>query len=141
VALPPGYLKSEVETLKAENATVRELLRRLEDQQKALLEQVDRLQRRLDGVTTAVAPPGVQPRVADVPVPAAPEANAPGPAANAGSTSARQASVEQPGKEDRYQDGMVIWQNSEDAKVPFLLRFNNNTQIRYLNTTDSPDTF
>ena len=31
---------------------------------------------------------------------------------------------------------MVIWQNPENAKVPFLLRLNNNTQIRYLNTAD-----
>ncbi len=42
-------LQSEVEAMKAENAAVRELLRKMEEQQKALLEQVDRLQRRLDG--------------------------------------------------------------------------------------------
>src|SRR5215472_629125 len=34
-------LKAEVETLKAENADVRELLRKMEEQQKTLLEQVD----------------------------------------------------------------------------------------------------
>ena len=45
----------EVESLKAENAVVRDLLRKMEEQQKSLLEQVDRLQRRLDGVTS-VAP-------------------------------------------------------------------------------------
>ena len=50
-------LKSEVDSLKAENAAVWELLRRMEDQQKVLLEQVDRLQQRLDGGTTAVAKP------------------------------------------------------------------------------------
>ena len=42
---------------------------------------------------------------------------------------------------DRYQDGIVIWQAPEDAKVPLLMRFNLNTQVRYLNTTDSDDTF
>ena len=37
---------------------------------------------------------------------------------------------------------MVIWQTPEDAKVPFLLKFNVNTQLRYLNThVDSDDTF
>jgi len=36
-------LNSELDTLKAENAVVRELLRKMEEQQKALLEQVDRL--------------------------------------------------------------------------------------------------
>ena len=41
-------LQGEVLTLKAENAVVRELLRKMEEQQRALLEQVDRLQRRLD---------------------------------------------------------------------------------------------
>ena len=51
---PSGDLKSELDTLKAENAVVRELLRKMEEQQKALLEQVDRLSRRLDGVPAAV---------------------------------------------------------------------------------------
>jgi hypothetical protein len=111
-------VKDEVEALKAENAVVRELLRRMEEQQKALVEQVDRLRRRLDGVATAVVPPGAQ-----------------SPAADAGQ------SAEQQEKEDRYQDGIIIWKNSEDARVPFLLKFNNNTQIRYLNTLDSSTTF
>jgi hypothetical protein len=42
---------------------------------------------------------------------------------------------------DRYQDGIVIWQTPDDATVPFLLKFNVNTQVRYLNTTDSDDSF
>ena len=40
----------------------------------------------------------------------------------------------EPKKEGRYQDGIVIWQTPEDAKVPLLMRFNLNTQVRYLNT-------
>ena len=36
---------------------------------------------------------------------------------------------------------MVIWEAPEGAKVPFLLKFNVNTQLRYLNTMSSPDTF
>src|SRR6202008_300042 len=43
--------------------------------------------------------------------------------------------------DDRYRDGIVIWQTSEDAEVPFLLKFNVNTQVRYLNTLNSDDTF
>ena len=35
---------------------------------------------------------------------------------------------------DRYRDGIVIWETPADAKVPFLLKFNINTQLRYLNT-------
>ena len=38
-------------------------------------------------------------------------------------------------------DGIVIWETPEDAKVPFLLKFNVNTQLRYLNTLDSDETF
>jgi hypothetical protein len=52
-----------------------------------------------------------------------------------------QAAAQPATKEDRYQDGMIIWENPEGAAVPFLLRFNNNTQIRYLNTVNSGDTF
>src|SRR5262245_15177390 len=137
----PSDLKSEVDTLKAENAVIRELLRKIEEQQQALLDQVDRLQRRLDGVTTAVVWPSGPSQVANAGEPLAGEADAPAPATNAGNASGQQASVEKQEKEDRYQDGIIIWQNAEDAKVPFLLKFNNNTQIRYLNTVDSRDTF
>jgi hypothetical protein len=42
---------------------------------------------------------------------------------------------------DRYRDGIVIWETPADAKVPFLLKFNINTQLRYLNTQDSDTTF
>src|SRR4051812_6239382 len=45
--------EDDVAALKAENAAVRERLRKMEEQQKALLEQFDRLQRRLDGTATA----------------------------------------------------------------------------------------
>ena len=41
----------------------------------------------------------------------------------------------------RYKDGIIIWQTPDDAEVPFLLKLNNNTQIRYLNTLSSEQTF
>jgi hypothetical protein len=100
------------------------------DQQKALLEQFDRLQRRLDGVTAAAVQPSGEPPVVDVAGPLPYEANG-----------VQQASVETPAPEDHYQDGILIWQNPETARVPFLLKLNNNTQVRYLNTLDSVDTF
>jgi hypothetical protein len=144
-------LKSELDALKAENTVVRELLRRMEEQQKALLEQVDRLQRRLDGGTSAVVQPGGPSEGAvggallpSEPLPGEPlpsDATAMMPATMAENASAPEAPVEKQEKEDRYQDGIVIWQNAEDARVPFLLRFNNNTQVRYLNTLDSSETF
>jgi hypothetical protein len=42
---------------------------------------------------------------------------------------------------ERYNDGIVIWQTPDDAQVPFMLKFNLNTQVRYLNTTDSEETY
>ncbi len=36
---------------------------------------------------------------------------------------------------------MVIWETTDDEKVPFLLKFNINTQLRYLNTQDSDETY
>lgn len=41
----------------------------------------------------------------------------------------------------RYKDGIIIWQTPDDAEVPFLLKLNNNTQIRYLNTLSSDQTY
>jgi hypothetical protein len=43
--------------------------------------------------------------------------------------------------DDRYRDGIIIWETPPDASVPFLLKFNINTQIRYLNTLGSEETF
>ncbi len=47
----------------------------------------------------------------------------------------------EPKKVERYQDGIVIWQTPDDDEVPFLLKFNVNTQVRYLNTQSSDETF
>ena len=43
--------------------------------------------------------------------------------------------------DERYRDGIVIWETPEDAEVPFLLKFNINTQLRYLNTQNSEEIF
>ena len=42
---------------------------------------------------------------------------------------------------ERYRDGIVIWETPEGDKVPFLVKFNINTQLRYLNTQDSDENF
>ena len=121
-------LKDEIDAVKAENAAVRELLRRMAERQQTLLEQIDRLQRRLDAGTAtdvSMARPGV-------PLPTA-------------EASAADAALKTPPasqeNDDRYQDGIIISKTRDDARVPFLLTFNNNTQIRYLNTLDSNETF
>ncbi|MCM3870192.1 MAG: hypothetical protein ND895_05780 [Pyrinomonadaceae bacterium] len=136
---PPDDLENEVAAMKAENAAVREQLRKMEEQQKLLLELVDRLERRFNGLATAdvsgtAQPPGpAQGAGASAPLTATAEVSAPSP-----SVSPAQANSTD---DDHYQDGIVIWKNPDDANVPFLLKFNVNTQLRYLNTQNSDETF
>ena len=61
-------------------------------------------------------------------------------AASAASGQTASTAASQPSTE-RYRDGIIIWETPPDAQVPFLLKFNINTQIRYLNTLDSEETF
>ena len=130
-------LEREVSAMKAENAALKEQLRKIDEQQKTVLEQFKLLQQRLDGSTTAAdaltaKPPSASP-TADASAPTtAPNTSVPSPAI---STQAKTAD------EDRYQDGVVVWKTPDDARVPFLMKFNVNTQIRYLNTLHANDTF
>ena len=66
-----GDLESQVAAMKAENAAFREGLRKIEEQQKALLELVDRLQRKLDGLSVGnvaqVDPPAATSQAANLP--------------------------------------------------------------------------
>ncbi|HEU0053739.1 MAG TPA: hypothetical protein VFQ39_11195, partial [Longimicrobium sp.] len=41
----------------------------------------------------------------------------------------------------RFADGIIIAQSGEGASVPFMLKFNDDTQLRYLNTLSSDSTF
>ncbi len=77
------------------------------------------------------------------PVPAADAAlTTPAAATESAGTSVQPASGAAPQTNpDRYRDGIIIWETPPDAKVPFLLKFNVNTQLRYLNTLDSDETF
>ena len=132
-------MENDVAAIKAENAVVREQLRKMEEQQKALLELVERLQQRLDGnsiadVSRNAQPLGTAPKT-DTAAPSTAAAEAPGAPPPVARVQAKSAD------DDHYEDGIVIWKNPDDSKVPFLLRFNVNTQIRYLNTLNSKETF
>jgi hypothetical protein len=120
----PKDQQSDIDAVKAENLALRELLRKVEAQQEMLLEQVDRLQRRLDG--------GVATDLSIVGRPDERPAGTPFQPALAAAA---------PNDDDRYRDGIVIWQTPETARVPFLLNFNINTQLRYLNTLSSDEAF
>ena len=56
-------------------------------------------------------------------------------------TSATATTTAPQASQDRYRDGIIIWETDANAKVPFLLKFNINSQIRYLNTLDSDETY
>jgi len=119
-----GDLAADVAAMKAENAAVKEQLLRMEEGQKILIEQLDSLRQQFDRNIAANVSPEGSPRVKD-----------------AADAAAKAASANQNKDPSRYEDGIIIWQTSDDAKVPFALRFNNNTQLRYLNTLDSNDSF
>jgi len=134
-ASTPGDVQSEIEAVKAENAAVREMLRTMEANQKALLEQVDKLQKRLDGGTaTAVLPAGdIDPLSASVS--SIPPAGTTTTVTQPGAPIGKQPAME------RYQDGIIIWKTPNDALIPFLLKFNDDTQLRYMNSMAGDDTF
>ncbi|HEV7474565.1 MAG TPA: hypothetical protein VGN90_10985 [Pyrinomonadaceae bacterium] len=140
----PSDLENDVAAVKTENAAVREQLRKMEEQnqamaeqQKALLELVDGLKRQLDGLAIAGGPRIAQPLgpapATESPVStAAAEASQPSPPAP----------IEKDSKDDdRYRDGLVLFETKEDDKIPFMLKTNVTLQVRYLNTLNSKDTF
>ena len=130
-------MEQEIEDLRAENAAARDLL-------KALADKVDKLQRRLDGEPTTVVPesppltlPPTQP-LTTTPLVGQPAVIMP---ASKPPLTALESAPPPQTNDDRYRDGIVIWETPESAKVPFLLKFNVNTQLRYLNTLDSNGTY
>jgi hypothetical protein len=158
-----GDLTNEVSAVKTENIALREQLNKVEEQQKILLEVVNDLKRRLDGqpvATVRESPPPVAPAAESTTAtsfmaqPAStsiqttsqtPDANtafsAPPAATELPGTSKQDSVPAPPANDNRYRDGIVIWETPENATVPFLLKFNDNTQLRYLNTLDSDRTF
>src|SRR5258705_1143130 len=134
-----GNLTSEVTTLKTENIALREQLNRVEDQQKMLLEVVNDLKQRLGSPATPivgdassasqnfVAAKELATSVTDIAAPRAP-------VAQPQSVSALQAI------ENRYRDGIIIRAAPQRSEVPFLLRLQGTTQVRYINTISSQNT-
>ena len=144
----PGDIESQVADVKAENAAFREVLRKMEEQQKALLEMVERLQRKLDDRTvenvTRVDQPADTPPAANVPATSTDAASTqvlPTQPAGATVLSPPAPVPQDKPEEDRYRDGILIWETKDDSSIPFQLRFTNITQFRYLNTLGVNDTF
>ena len=129
----PGTLESQVESVKAENAALREQLRKIEEQQKELLELI-RLSKPTvaDPTTSDGLQPGSGSAGTEAALPPAAAAPAAPPQANVAATQTNGG---------RFNDGIIIAQSSEGAAVPYLLKFNDDTQLRYLNTVSSDETF
>ena len=135
----PIDLEDEVAAVIADNAAVREQLRKMEEQQKTLLELVDRLERRLDGSTVAEVSPPAQP---PDPAEATESLVLSPPKKGTSLSSLRSALLDSDATDDRYQDGIVLVKTSDQAKIPFMLKFVDNvTQFRYLNTLATNYTF
>jgi hypothetical protein len=148
----PGNLASEVTALKTENIALREQLNKVEEQQKMVLEVVNDLKQRLGSPATNPHLQGIGLDLPEV-----------GPPIAGGSSSSSQqnfaiaeelatavsniavppARAAQPESvpAPRYRDGIIIGETPENAKVPFLLRLQGTTQVRYINTLSSQDTF
>jgi hypothetical protein len=114
--------------LDEEQQKLAELQRTIDDEQKSLATLIRELQGLVDGKKpTSVASP-----TSNAVPPSTGPASAPAPPAPVAASQT---------DDNRYRDGIVIWETPEHAKIPFLLKFNVNTQIRYLNTLDSQLTF
>jgi hypothetical protein len=119
----PNSLESEVAAERSENGVIREQLRRLEEQQKTLLQLVDELRRRFDGSPATVAKQALPPTQPDPQQPLVQAAAATQPAAERNIAA-----------EDAYEDGIVLVKTSENARIPILLEFWDVTQLRYTNS-------
>jgi hypothetical protein len=130
-----GSLASEVTALKTENIALREQLNKVDEQQKMLLEVVNDLKQRLGSPATPIAGDAssasqnftaareLARSVSDIAVPLT------------------QTAEPKPFPAPRYRDGIIIGEAPEGAEVPFLLRLQGTTQVRYINSLDSQDTF
>lgn len=133
-----GSVQSEISGIKAENTALREQLNKVEEQQKILLDIVNDLKQRLGLPAT--------------PISGGPSTSSQQNFAATGekeiATSVNDTQAAKPESnslrqtlENHYRDGIIISETPEGAKVPFLLRLQGTTQVRYLNTLSSQETF
>src|SRR5262245_33750472 len=116
----PNEVQEELSALKAENAAVRELLKKMEQQQKSLMDQVDRLQRRLDGAasgeTQTTAQASAQAPDATLPLTTGSDA---APTSSDHTPAEPTPTAQEESKAGVYNDGFILFQTGDDAKIPF----------------------
>jgi hypothetical protein len=129
---PANDVESELLQVREENALIREQLRRLEEQQKTLLQVVGALERRIDAPHDPLggqAPPSTPQAKSD----ADPAAQAGRPTiAPTPATPNSNPAKDQP--DFPYDDGIVLVKTRDDARWPILLKLWDVTQLRYTNT-------
>ena len=126
---PPTSPESDVKEMRAENGLIREQLRKLEEQQKTLLQLVDELRRRFDGSPATITNQSL--------LPTQPDPQAPTQAAVAIQPAADRSIA----ADDPYEDSIVLVKTPEDARVPILLRFWDISQLRYTNSQLGNDSY
>src|SRR5258708_7761395 len=118
-AVPRGSVESEVAGIKAENAALREQLRRVEEQQKTLLELVNQLQQRFGPITTTMA--AEAPPVPKQDPPAATQVLEQSSSSKTPLPTSDQ-TTDQPGRTyDENAQGILLAKSSDSAKIPFRL--------------------
>ena len=120
--------ESELEQIRAENAAMREQLRKIEERQETLLHLVDQLQRRLDG-TAAPVPQAPEPASA-LPAAAAP----PRPPASAQATPSSKKPPDVIDTGEAYDDSILLSKSREGASIPYRLSLWDITQVRFTNS-------
>ncbi len=136
--VPEATVDESPEALRLENLALKEQLGLLNSQQRATQQSLDEVTQRLDAWEYSHGETAASPDVpySGVDYPCPPETMCPPMSSSLlDGLGTRYDNIE------HYQDGIVIWQAPDDARVPLLMRFNLNTQVRYLNTTSSVDTF
>ena len=122
-----------VQSLEAENAALRTQIGELAAEQELMRLQLEELQSQFAGAAALPTPSpqieGSQSDIESLEPALSAESEYWCPPEEAKGLGTRYDNIE------HYQDGIVIWQTPEDARVPLLMRFNVNTQVRYLNTT------
>jgi hypothetical protein len=138
-------LDEDQQKLNEEQKKLAEQQRSIDDEQKSIAALIRELEGLVGGSTPTTASNDAQriaPSTATPASGASPASSTGPPVTGSGGRAAPPAPAVVPQTDDnRYRDGIVIWEAGEHAKVPFLLKFNVNTQIRYLNTLDSETTF
>lgn len=128
---PPAAssVETQLEQLRSENDGIREQLRSLEDQQRALLQLINELRSRLEAAPIASQPPAPPSTRTD------PAPSSEGAAGNPADPPAQPPASSSKSQTDfPYDEGIVLVKTPDNGRFPILLKLWDVTQLRYTNT-------